>query len=214
MLRIVLVFVLFLAITVIGAVVFSISSENATAQTTTTVDVGDFYFCNASFSGNVCDRNISVGDTVTWQWVGSATHTVTQCDPTFTTCPPPGGFASPAMSTGTFSQTFNTAGSFEYRCDFHPTQMRGRINVAAQQATPTATAGPTTAGSTPSPGQTGAPGQTGSPTPVRSAAPAVVPQSGGPPADGGTPWALLVAAASGVALIIGGGVLGLRVRRH
>src|SRR6266545_687748 len=104
----------------IGAVAFWHSGGDVSGQTTTTVNVGDFYFCDASFSGGVCDSSITAGDTVTWQWVGSAPHTVTQCDPTFTTCPTVGGFDSGIMSSGTFSQTFNTPGSFEYRCNVHP----------------------------------------------------------------------------------------------
>ena len=196
---------------VIGGVAFWHSGRDASAQTTTTVDVGDFWFCNASFSGGVCDTNINAGDTVMWQWVGSAPHTVTQCGPTFTPCPPPGGFDSGIMTSGSFSQTFNTPGSFEYQCNIHTSQMRGRVNVAAvQQATPTATAGPTTtAGTTPTGGQTTAPGQTTAATPVRSAAPAAVPQTGGGPDDGGLPSGLLVAIA-GLALATAGGALGLR----
>ena len=196
-----------------GAVAFWHSGRDAGAQTTTTVNVGDNFFCDSSFSFGVCDTNITAGDTVTWQWVGSAAHTVTQCDPTFTTCPPLGGFDSGFMTSGTFSQPFNTPGVFYYRCNIHTTQMRGRINVAAQQATATATAGPTTAGATPSPAQTSTPGLTAAPTPAGSAAPAAVPQTGGAPTDGGTPWALLLAA-SAAALIIGSGALAVRIRRR
>jgi hypothetical protein len=92
--------------------------------------------------------------------------------------------------------------------------MSGRVNVAAQQATATTTAGPmASAGATPSPAQASAPGQTTSATPVASAVPAAVPQTGGPTADGGTPWVLLLAA-SGVAVVIGGGTLAVRMRRR
>jgi len=199
---------------VLAAVAFWNSGSDAGAQPNTTVNVGDFYFCDASFSGGVCDSNITAGDTVMWQWVGSASHTVTQCDSTFTTCPPVGGFDSGTMTSGTFSQTFNTPGSFEYRCNVHTTLMRGRINVAAQQATPTTTAGPTaSAGATPSPAQASAPGHTTSPAPIVSAVPAAVPQTGGPTADGGTPWVLPLAASS-VAVIMGGGTLAVRMRRR
>jgi plastocyanin len=196
----------------LGAVAFWQSGRDASAQTTTTVNVGDFYFCDASFSNAVCDTNINVGDTVMWQWVGNAPHTVTQCDPTFTTCPPPGGFDSGTMTSGSFPQTFNTPGSFEYQCNIHTVQMRGRVNVAAaQQVTPTATAGvTTTTGATPTAGQTTAPGQTTAATPVRtSAAPAAVPQTGGGADDGGLPAGLLVAIA-GIGLAAAGGALGLR----
>jgi hypothetical protein len=199
---------------ILGAVTFWHSSRDAGAQTTTTVNVGNFYFCSAASQGGICDTNITAGDTVMWQWVGGSSHTVTQCDPSFTTCPTVGGFDSGSMTSGTFSQTFNIAGAFEYRCNIHPTLMRGRVNVAAQQATPTATAGPTASTSTtPTPAQTSAPGQTISPTPVRTAQPATVPQTGGPPDSGGKPWTILLAAL-GVAVIIGSGVLAVRVRRR
>ena len=194
-----------------GAVAFWHSGRDAGAQATTTVNVGDNFFCDSSFSFGVCDTNITAGDTVMWQWMGNAPHTVTQCDQTFTTCPPVGGFDSGTMTIGTFSQTFNTPGAFEYHCNIHPTLMRGRVNVAAQQATPTATAPSATVGATPA--QTSAPVQTPSQTPVASAVPAAVPQTGGPPADGGTPWALLLAA-SAVALVIGSGALAVRIRRR
>src|SRR2546425_270062 len=154
--RIVLVFTMFLAVA-FGCVAFWHSGRDASGQTTTTVAVGDNFFCASSFSFGVCDTNITAGDTVMWQWVGSAQHSVTQCDQTFTTCPTLGGFDSGFMASGSFSQTFNTPGVFYYRCNNHTTQMRGRINVA-QQATPTATAGPTTtAGPTPSPGVASSP---------------------------------------------------------
>ena len=200
---------------VLAAVAFWNSGSDAGAQSTTTLNVGDFYFCDASFSGGVCDTNISVGDTVMWQWVGSAPHTVTQCDPTFTTCPPPAGFDSGTMTSGTFSQTFNTPGSFEYQCNIHTSQMRGRVNVAAvQQATPTVTAGTTTTtGATPTAAQVTAPGQTSAVMPVRSAAPAAVPQTGGHPDDGGLPWGLAMAI-GGLALAAASGAFGVRLLRR
>jgi plastocyanin len=105
------------------------ANEEVHGQTTVNVDVGDVYFCNASFAGGVCDTPpISAGDTVTWNWVGSLPHTVTQCDATFTTCPPAGGFDSGTLTGAgsTFSQTFSTPGSFAYQCNIHGAGMRGR----------------------------------------------------------------------------------------
>ncbi len=187
-----------------GIVSVSFTGEEARGQTTVNVEVGDFYFCNSSFSGSVCETNISVGDTVIWQWAGSAPHTVTQCDASFTTCPASGGFDSGSMTSGTFSHTFSAAGSFEYRCNIHTTAMRGRINVAAQ-ATPTASASPTqTAGGSP----------TASPAPTQTVAPAAVPSTGGDAGDKGPSWLLLVALVGGVLLIAstGAGVAVLRRR--
>jgi plastocyanin len=112
-------------------------SGNSSAQSTT-IDAGDNYFCNPSFENGVCDTTVTHGSTVTWAMSGQAAHTVTQCDASFATCPPAGGFDSGFLSSGeTFSFTFNSPGTIPYYCLFHPTQMRGRVIVQAQ-STPTA----------------------------------------------------------------------------
>jgi len=200
MLRLVIIAGAALAIASAGAVSFLLSGEEARGQTTVNVDVGDVYFCAPSFSGGICETDITVGDTVTWQWVGALLHTVTQCDPSFTTCPPAGGFDSGSSQTsGTFSHTFSTAGSFEYQCNEHFAGMRGRINVAAQ-ATPTATAVTTS-----SPAQTGG-NPTASPAGTQTVAPAAVPSTGGDAGGGGSSWLLLAALVGGVVLITSAGV--------
>jgi plastocyanin len=38
-------------------------------------------------------------------------------------------FVSPEQMTGTFSNTFNTAGSFPYHCQVHGTSMSGTVTV-------------------------------------------------------------------------------------
>src|SRR2546428_3424504 len=116
----------------------------SSAQSTTNIEVDDFYFCDSSHQSNICDTTVNAGDTVTWTNMAAATtHTVTQCDSSFTTCPPSGGFDAGNLSPGqSFSQTFNTPGTFEYHCNFHPTMMMGRITVVApQSATPTPAVG-------------------------------------------------------------------------
>ena len=61
---------------------------------------------------------VSVGDTVTWDWKGSAVHNVTGP-----------GFNSPTQGKGkTFTHTFNTAGSFTYNCTIH-TGMKATVKV-------------------------------------------------------------------------------------
>lgn len=162
------------------------------------VDVGNLYFCSQSFQGSVCEKTITVGDSVTWE-VKGGTHTVTQCDDSFTTCPPSGGFDSGNLSTGsTFSHSFSAPGVFAYRCNIHPNAMRGRITVVAQStATPVATA-------VPSP--TATVGANATPTPAQ------VPSSGGAPGDGpGTPWGLIAVAAG---LLVAAGAVGLALRRR
>lgn len=160
------------------------------------IDAANLYFCDQSFQNGVCETTVNVGDTVVWQ-VKGGTHTVTECDDSFTTCPPAGGFNSGTLSTGaTFSHTFANAGVFEYRCNIHPNAMRGRITVVAQ--------------STPTPGTTVAPSPSASATPSGSATPAAVPASGGPPAPrGGLEGGAAVALAAGLLLLaiaLGAGV--------
>ena len=55
---------------------------------------------------------VKVGETVTWTNEDGTDHTVTSSD---------GSFASEDLGQGaTFSQTFNTAGTFDYICGIHP----------------------------------------------------------------------------------------------
>src|SRR5712692_8150167 len=155
-----------------GALSF-VSGGGARAATIN-IDVGDFYFCSPANSGGVCDTAVNVGDTVTWLWVGSATHTVTECDAAFSTCPPAGGFDSGRQANGaTFSHVFNTAGTVAYRCNVHTTLMRGRVVVSAQS---TGTATPTTP---PAPTE---------PPPAATEPPAS-PEQPAPPQEAGTPAA-------------------------
>lgn len=188
---------------------FLLADDEARGQTTVSVDVGDRYFCNSSFMGGICETNISVGDTVTWAWVVASIHTVTSCDTGFVNCTPAGEFYSNILGNGaTFSHTFNAAGSFDYRCDLHSTEMRGRVVVAAAQATPTASASPA------APAQSGAAGPivSGAPTVSQTGAAVAIPSGGGAPAEGGPSWPLVVAIAGGVLLIASAGA-GIALRR-
>jgi plastocyanin len=94
---------------------------------TATVDVEDSQFSPAMI-------NIQAGDTVDWEFVGSTNHNVTAAD---------NSFASATMTSGTFSRTFNTGGTFAYFCTIHGTiqgqGMAGTV-VVADAATPTNTA--------------------------------------------------------------------------
>jgi plastocyanin len=69
------------------------------------VTIKDFAFGPATLS-------VAVGSTVTWTNADSAAHTVTADD---------GSFDSKSLAAGsTFSQTFDTAGTFAYHCSIHP----------------------------------------------------------------------------------------------
>lgn len=186
-----------LALAIAGLAVPAVIPGGTAAAAEHNIDAGNFYFCDESFQNGVCETTVNAGDTVVWQ-VEAGTHTVTECDDSFTTCPPAGGFNSGSLSTGaSFSHTFATAGVFEYRCNIHPNAMRGRITVVAQ-STPTPTAAAGTA------------------SPAATATPAQVPASGGPPSGGQGHDAIpLLAVAGGLlaAGLLAGLALPLRRRR-
>lgn len=174
--------------------------STAHGQTTENVEVGNLYFCSLAFQDGICETSITAGDTVVWNDVAGL-HTVTQCNADFSVCPPAGGFDSGVIGVGTsFSQTFDTPGTFSYWCSIHPAQMRGRI--VAQEPTPTPS---TTPAPTPIPAQ--APdGGTVSPTPTVTSSPAVVPQTGAT-AHGSAPNSVAIALAGMIAVILGAAVV-------
>jgi plastocyanin len=114
----------------VGIVVASRTSRAATA----TVTVADNTF-NDDASGTLT-TTINAGDTVTWNWVGSALHSVTADD---------GSFDSGLQTAGSFSHAFDSPGTYAYFCGLHGgpggTGMHGVVVVhAAPTDTATATA--------------------------------------------------------------------------
>jgi plastocyanin len=72
--------------------------------------------------------NIQPGTTVRWTNNGQAPHTVTSDGA--------GQFNSGQIASNTWWQfTFNTPGTYNFHCDFHPT-MKGTVNVLAPGSTP------------------------------------------------------------------------------
>lgn len=181
-----------LGIALVSFAAFSFTANDASADTT--VDVGNNYFCAKSFEGGTCTTNITAGETVTWS-LSAGFHTVAQCTAGHSSCPLPGGFDSGALEQGqTFAHTFNDVGSFDYYCEFHPSDMYGVINVSAAP-TPTPTPAPTVPGSTPGP------------TAVPVAQPSGPSRTGGPLSDGSSSVWLAMLAAFGVAMIAGSATL-------
>ncbi|MDP3999326.1 MAG: cupredoxin family copper-binding protein [bacterium] len=85
-----------------------IPSGSVSAPKTWTVTIQNFFF-------SVPTLVVKKGDTVTWTNKDSAPHTVTGDN---------GGPASPTLKQNeTYSYTFNTAGTFSYRCSFHPAML-------------------------------------------------------------------------------------------
>ncbi len=102
-----------------------------------------FWFCDSSHSGAVCTTTISAGDTVTWQNNTSSDHTSTECGAGCGSSPPSPVWNSGSIAPGSsFSRQFDQAGTFNYQCNIHPTQMKGQIIVTAPVG-PTATTTPT-----------------------------------------------------------------------
>ena len=52
---------------------------------------------------------VKAGDTVTWRWQENVLHNVVADE-----------FKSENLSKGTYEHTFDTAGTFDYRCTLHP----------------------------------------------------------------------------------------------
>ena len=95
----------------------STSPGGPMGSTNSTVNVSDNSFSPSS-------TTVSVGTTVTWNWKGANSHTVTWVGGS------PNG-AGP-KSSGSYQRTFDTAGTYEYYCSIHgsPTSgMRGTVIV-------------------------------------------------------------------------------------
>jgi len=167
-------------------------ATGSSSAATTTVQVGDMFFCSSAFQGGVCETDVSVGDTVTWNFAGSLQHTVTDCGANCNTATQSPLFNSGPMSSGTFQFTFTTPGTYLYMCRVHPFDMRGKIVVAGAPAPTT----PAPVATTPAPG-----GATPAPT-----SSGVLPRTGyGPVQQSSHSWWLALAATlAGVTLVASG----------
>jgi plastocyanin len=96
--------------------VVALAAPASAADSTVTVD--DDFFKETTV-------RIQPGDSVSWSWVGSDSHTVT-ANPGQTE-----KFASKEQSSGSFSHTFAKAGRFSYHCEIHPTEMRAVVEVGS-----------------------------------------------------------------------------------
>jgi plastocyanin len=155
-----------------------------TATTAVDAEIVDFSFSPA-------DLSIPVGSTVTWRNTGEAPHTVTADD---------GSFDSAMIAAGgSWARTFESAGTFNYVCAFHP-DMTGVVTVtagsaAASQPSPSPEPSPT-----PPPAAAVAP-------PVASSPPEAAPETAAVAAQSGTPDGELLARVGIVGLLIGGALL-------
>jgi plastocyanin len=80
-----------------------------------TVSVDDSFF-------DPDNLTVTAGTSVTWTWNGALDHNVTW---TGQGAPAP----SATQTTGTYSRTFGTAGTFDYFCTIHGQAMSGTVVV-------------------------------------------------------------------------------------
>jgi plastocyanin len=85
----------------------------AGGATGTTVTLKDLKF-------NPDQLAVHTGDTVTWKWGESVLHNITAKD---------SSFKSDNKSDGTFTHTFDKAGTYNYECTLH-SGMTGEIDVS------------------------------------------------------------------------------------
>ena len=140
---------------------------------------------------------ISVGETVTWTNAGPDSHTVTADG---------GSFDSGGLGVNdSFANVFDTAGTFEYHCAFHPTRMHGTVVVlgAGVSPSPAGTPPPTPPPGTrppdlPTPTLASEPPATAAPT--ASTEPSSTPSTGA--GRGGSITSILVGAGAVLGLVL------------
>ncbi len=180
--------ILVVAATVLWLGSGSQTSTPASAATFLTT-VGNNWFCDSSFQNGNCELAVGVNDEVTWLFDSAVPHTTTECEGACgSVIANPGSrlWDSGAMTSGTFSRTFDTPGVFQYQCNIHPTQMRGTIIVGGGVPTlpmpptpfPTLPMPPSpipSATDTPVPSNTDTPVPSDTDTPVPTSTPMPVP---------------------------------------
>ncbi|MEE8346044.1 MAG: plastocyanin/azurin family copper-binding protein [Dehalococcoidia bacterium] len=139
------------------------------------IDAGNKWFGDASFQGGVYETSVHVGDTIQWTVI-SGVHNVYECGDSWS------GVSSSCSSAiwnsdqiltqgGTYSRTFDTAGTFSYLCTIHPQTMRGKVVVEGSGSAPTPTPEPDPSTSpTPTPAAGAGSTSGATPTPTAGAA--------------------------------------------
>ena len=109
--------------------------DNSSGTTKTiSINSGKSLDCTSAYSPD--SITILVGDTVTWENNDSVAHTVTSTSDSGPECTAVGGLLTRApldsgliASNGTFSHTFETAGTYYYVCTISGHLMRGTVIV-------------------------------------------------------------------------------------
>ena len=120
------------AIAVVTSLCFGFAPASVAA--TATVSVG-----SAFLAFTPATTNINVGDRVIWVW-GGTFHSTTSGTVSGTVATPNGLWESGLITTTphSFTNTFNSAGTFPYYCSFHfNSGMKGTVIVTAPNSSPT-----------------------------------------------------------------------------
>lgn len=95
----------------LGLAILSCGGNSTGPTGATIVDVNDNSFSPAN-------QTVAVGGTVEWDWKGMAGHNVTWVTTS-------GTGNSATQSTGTYTRTFGTPGTYDYYCSIHGTATTG-----------------------------------------------------------------------------------------
>ena len=112
----------------VGTLLLACGGDDSTAPADGSTFDGTIRVIDNRFSP--ASVTISVGDSITWRWEGSHSHTVTQG--TSDSAPPIAQklFDSPLQITGTFGYRFTATGTVPYYCRPHLTQgMKATVTV-------------------------------------------------------------------------------------
>ncbi len=193
-----------------------IATSESSVAGLVTVEAGNEWFGSANFQNGVLEISIQAGDTVQWSIV-EGVHTIYECGDSWSAANSCTGAAwqSDFVAVGdTFSQQFNTPGTFQYLCTLHPLTMRGSITVAGSApAADPAPPAPSDAGPSTAPPAINNSGPAVSGPEGSTASPDSVPNAGfGPPSSGAdlndyVPLSALVMVAAGLTFLASSAML-------
>ena len=119
--------IMFILSLIFGAILFSCGGDDDGSTYSNgngSPGENEIWMQNISFMPDA--KTISTGTTITWINKDASSHTVTSGAPGS----PTGLFDSGSIGQDEqFSYTFNSAGTFNFYCSFHPDQMQGTITV-------------------------------------------------------------------------------------
>jgi plastocyanin len=101
----------------------AVSNQTVTFPAAASVQIGDIFFKSVhNATQNPAMDTVAAGGTVTWTWIGSASHGVLSTgSPSFAN--------STTKASGTYQVTFATTGTYTYECVVHGISMNGTVVV-------------------------------------------------------------------------------------